>query len=123
MSCFSGRRTYLAAAWPASGRGTSLGARNSCTSQILTGEDICLKEGSLRLFEKKVISICRSDLATALGVAVIPKGCASLEATGGTTNFPRMVSIVSAAAPPQDGKCRYTAQPNSESCRVPMDDS
>lgn len=42
--------------------------RNSCTTPILTGEDIYLKEGFLPLFEKKAISICHPDLATSGGL-------------------------------------------------------
>jgi L-alanine-DL-glutamate epimerase-like enolase superfamily enzyme len=42
--------------------------RNSCKTPILTGEDIYLKEGFLPLFEKKAISICQPDLATAGGL-------------------------------------------------------
>jgi len=42
--------------------------KNSCTTPILTGEDIYLKEGFLPLFEKKAISLCQPDLATAGGL-------------------------------------------------------
>ncbi|MBM3333175.1 mandelate racemase/muconate lactonizing enzyme family protein [Candidatus Sumerlaeota bacterium] len=42
--------------------------RQSCKTPILTGEDIYLKEGFLPLFEKKAISICHPDLATAGGL-------------------------------------------------------
>jgi L-alanine-DL-glutamate epimerase-like enolase superfamily enzyme len=42
--------------------------KNSCTTPILTGEDIYLKEGFLPLFEKQAISICQPDLATAGGL-------------------------------------------------------
>ena len=42
--------------------------RNSCTTPILTGEDIYLKEGFMDLFEKKAIAICHPDLATAGGL-------------------------------------------------------
>lgn len=42
--------------------------KNSCTTPILTGEDIYLKEGFLPLFEHKAISICHPDLATAGGL-------------------------------------------------------
>jgi L-alanine-DL-glutamate epimerase-like enolase superfamily enzyme len=42
--------------------------KNSCTTPILTGEDIYLKEGFADLFEKKAISICHPDLATAGGL-------------------------------------------------------
>lgn len=41
---------------------------NSCTTPILTGEDIYLKEDFLRLFEKKAISICHPDLMTSGGL-------------------------------------------------------
>lgn len=42
--------------------------RNSCTTPIATGEDIYLKEGFMRLFEKKAISICHPDMATSGGL-------------------------------------------------------
>jgi len=42
--------------------------KNSCRTPILTGEDIYLKEGFKDLFEKKAISICQPDLATAGGL-------------------------------------------------------
>jgi L-alanine-DL-glutamate epimerase-like enolase superfamily enzyme len=42
--------------------------RNACTTPLLTGEDIYLKEGFLPLFQKKAISICHPDLATAGGL-------------------------------------------------------
>jgi len=42
--------------------------RNACTTPILTGEDIYLKEGFISLFEKSAISICHPDLATAGGL-------------------------------------------------------
>ena len=42
--------------------------KNSCTTPILTGEDIYLKEGFQPLIEKKAISICHPDLATAGGL-------------------------------------------------------
>ena len=42
--------------------------KNSCTTPILTGEDIYLKEGFMDLFEKKAISICHPDLATSGGL-------------------------------------------------------
>jgi L-alanine-DL-glutamate epimerase-like enolase superfamily enzyme len=42
--------------------------KNSCTTPILTGEDIYLKEGFMKLFEKKAISICHPDLATSGGL-------------------------------------------------------
>jgi L-alanine-DL-glutamate epimerase-like enolase superfamily enzyme len=42
--------------------------KNSCTTPILTGEDICLKEGFMDLFEKKAIAICHPDLATSGGL-------------------------------------------------------
>jgi L-alanine-DL-glutamate epimerase-like enolase superfamily enzyme len=42
--------------------------KNSCKTPILTGEDIYLKEGFRDLFEKKAISICQPDLATAGGL-------------------------------------------------------
>jgi len=42
--------------------------RNACTTPILTGEDIYLKEGFMDLFEKKAIAICHPDLATAGGL-------------------------------------------------------
>ena len=42
--------------------------KNACTTPILTGEDIYLKEGFLPLFEKQAISICHPDLATAGGL-------------------------------------------------------
>jgi L-alanine-DL-glutamate epimerase-like enolase superfamily enzyme len=41
---------------------------NACTTPILTGEDIYLKEDFLRLFEKKAISICHPDLMTSGGL-------------------------------------------------------
>jgi L-alanine-DL-glutamate epimerase-like enolase superfamily enzyme len=42
--------------------------KSSCTTPILTGEDIYLKEGFLDLFEAKAISICHPDIATAGGL-------------------------------------------------------
>ena len=42
--------------------------KNSCTTPILTGEDIYLKEEFLKLFEAKAISICHPDLATSGGL-------------------------------------------------------
>ena len=42
--------------------------KNSCTTPILTGEDIYLKEGFRPLFEKQAISICHPDLATSGGL-------------------------------------------------------
>jgi L-alanine-DL-glutamate epimerase-like enolase superfamily enzyme len=42
--------------------------KSSCTTPILTGEDVYLKEGFLDLFEKKAISICHPDVATAGGL-------------------------------------------------------
>jgi L-alanine-DL-glutamate epimerase-like enolase superfamily enzyme len=42
--------------------------RNACKTPLATGEDIYLKEGFLPLFEKKAISICHPDLATAGGL-------------------------------------------------------
>jgi L-alanine-DL-glutamate epimerase-like enolase superfamily enzyme len=42
--------------------------KNSCTTPILTGEDIWLKEGFMDLFEKKAISICHPDLASSGGL-------------------------------------------------------
>ncbi|MGD8894612.1 MAG: mandelate racemase/muconate lactonizing enzyme family protein [Acidobacteriota bacterium] len=42
--------------------------KNSCTTPILTGEDIWLKEGFMDLFEKKAIAICHPDLATSGGL-------------------------------------------------------
>ncbi len=42
--------------------------KSSCKTPILTGEDIYLKEGFMPLFEKKAISICHPDLATAGGL-------------------------------------------------------
>ena len=42
--------------------------RNSCTTPILTGEDIYLKEGFKKLCEAGAISICHPDLATAGGL-------------------------------------------------------
>ena len=42
--------------------------KNSCTTPILTGEDIYLKEGFKDLFEKKAIAICHPDLATSGGL-------------------------------------------------------
>jgi L-alanine-DL-glutamate epimerase-like enolase superfamily enzyme len=42
--------------------------KNSCTTPILTGEDIYLKEGFMDLFEKKAIAICHPDLATSGGL-------------------------------------------------------
>ncbi|MBI4585478.1 MAG: mandelate racemase/muconate lactonizing enzyme family protein [Planctomycetes bacterium] len=42
--------------------------KNSCTTPILTGEDIYLKEGFLPLFEKMAISICHPDLMTSGGL-------------------------------------------------------
>jgi L-alanine-DL-glutamate epimerase-like enolase superfamily enzyme len=42
--------------------------KRSCTTPILTGEDIYLKEGFMDLFEKHAISICHPDLATAGGL-------------------------------------------------------
>lgn len=40
----------------------------SCTTPILTGEDIWLKEGFMPLFEKRAIAICHPDLATSGGI-------------------------------------------------------
>ena len=42
--------------------------RQSCKTPILTGEDIYLKEAFLPLFQKRAISICHPDLATAGGL-------------------------------------------------------
>jgi len=42
--------------------------KNACTTPILTGEDIYLKEDFQKLFEKKAISICHPDLMTAGGL-------------------------------------------------------
>jgi len=42
--------------------------KNSCTTPILTGEDIYLKEEFLKLFEAKAISICHPDLASSGGL-------------------------------------------------------
>lgn len=42
--------------------------RDACQTPLLTGEDIYLKEGFLRLFEKKAIAICHPDLATSGGL-------------------------------------------------------
>jgi len=42
--------------------------KNACTTPILTGEDIYLKEGFMDLFEKKAISICHPDIATSGGL-------------------------------------------------------
>ena len=42
--------------------------RDSCTTPILTGEDIYLKEGFMDLFEKKAIAICHPDIATSGGL-------------------------------------------------------
>jgi len=42
--------------------------RQSCQTPILTGEDIYLKEGFIPLFQKRAISICHPDLATAGGL-------------------------------------------------------
>ncbi len=42
--------------------------KNSCKTPLATGEDIYLKEGFRPLFEKKAISICHPDLATAGGL-------------------------------------------------------
>jgi L-alanine-DL-glutamate epimerase-like enolase superfamily enzyme len=42
--------------------------KNSCTTPILTGEDIYLKEEFKKLFEAGAISICHPDLATAGGL-------------------------------------------------------
>jgi L-alanine-DL-glutamate epimerase-like enolase superfamily enzyme len=42
--------------------------RSSCKTPILTGEDIYLKEGFRDLLEKKAVSICQPDLATAGGL-------------------------------------------------------
>jgi L-alanine-DL-glutamate epimerase-like enolase superfamily enzyme len=42
--------------------------KESCTTPILTGEDIYLKEDFLRLFEKKAISICHPDMMTSGGL-------------------------------------------------------
>lgn len=42
--------------------------RNACTTPILTGEDIYLKEGFKDLFEKNAIAICHPDLATSGGL-------------------------------------------------------
>ena len=42
--------------------------KNSCTTPILTGEDIYLKEGFMDLFEKQAIAICHPDIATSGGL-------------------------------------------------------
>ena len=42
--------------------------KSACKTPILTGEDIYLKEGFRDLFEKKALSICQPDLATAGGL-------------------------------------------------------
>jgi L-alanine-DL-glutamate epimerase-like enolase superfamily enzyme len=42
--------------------------KNACKTPLATGEDIYLKEGFRPLFEKKAISICQPDLATAGGL-------------------------------------------------------
>ena len=42
--------------------------KDSCTTPILTGEDIYLKEEFVKLFEAGAISICHPDLATAGGL-------------------------------------------------------
>jgi L-alanine-DL-glutamate epimerase-like enolase superfamily enzyme len=42
--------------------------RDACTTPILTGEDIYLKEGFMDLFEKRAIAICHPDLATSGGL-------------------------------------------------------
>lgn len=42
--------------------------KNSCTTPILTGEDIYLKEEFNKLFEAQAISICHPDLATSGGL-------------------------------------------------------
>lgn len=42
--------------------------RNSCTTPILTGEDIYLKEEFLKLFQKKAVSLCHPDLMTSGGL-------------------------------------------------------
>jgi L-alanine-DL-glutamate epimerase-like enolase superfamily enzyme len=42
--------------------------KSSCTTPILTGEDIYLKEGFMDLFEKHAISICHPDIATSGGL-------------------------------------------------------
>lgn len=42
--------------------------KESCTTPILTGEDIYLKEEFLKLFEARAISICHPDLATSGGL-------------------------------------------------------
>ena len=42
--------------------------KNSCTTPILTGEDIFCKEGFMDLFEKKAISICHPDLGWCGGI-------------------------------------------------------
>ncbi len=42
--------------------------RDACRTPLATGEDIYLKEGFRALFEKKAISICHPDLASAGGL-------------------------------------------------------
>ena len=42
--------------------------KNSCTTPVLTGEDIYLKDGFMDLFEKKAIAICHPDIATSGGL-------------------------------------------------------
>ncbi len=42
--------------------------KNSCTTPIMTGEDIYLKEAFLKLFEAQAISICHPDIASAGGL-------------------------------------------------------
>jgi L-alanine-DL-glutamate epimerase-like enolase superfamily enzyme len=42
--------------------------KNSCTTPILTGEDIYLKEGFMPLFDQKAIAICHPDLMSSGGL-------------------------------------------------------
>ena len=42
--------------------------KNSCTTPILTGEDIYLKEDFIKLFEAQAIAICHPDIASSGGL-------------------------------------------------------
>jgi L-alanine-DL-glutamate epimerase-like enolase superfamily enzyme len=54
--------------------------KNSCSTPILVGEDIYLRDGFMDLFEKQAIAICHPDLATAGGMLETKKiGDAAME--------------------------------------------
>ncbi|MFC1552983.1 mandelate racemase/muconate lactonizing enzyme family protein, partial [Candidatus Latescibacterota bacterium] len=54
--------------------------KNSCSTPILVGEDIYLRDGFMDLFENQAIAICHPDLATAGGMLETKKiGDAAME--------------------------------------------